>query len=188
MPAVQSEPAEPEAFVDVVQLVRSMPTTRTMRLPLMQRMIPSLSDVVLWPEASAATEPPEPRAAAPPPAPPPPPESEEDDARSEPERPTTTVEFETETVVVELGADGVAKVSTEPQGSAKIEGESAESAESESAESESAEQTTEPETKTKDEEEPDAEAGSKAEPDAEPEPEDPIASLRADVNRSPGPS
>ena len=187
MPAAQSEPAEPEAFVDVVQLVRSMPTTRTMRLPLMQRMIPSLSDVVLWPEASAATEPPEPRAAAPPPAPPPPPESEEDDAQSEPERPTTTVEFETETVVVELGADGVAKVSTEPQGGANIEGESAESAESESAESESAE-TTEPETKTKDEEEPDAEAGSKAEPDAEPEPEDPIASLRADVNRSPGPS
>ena len=112
----------------MVQLVRSMPTTRTMRLPLMQRMIPSLSDVVLWPEASAATEPPEPRAAAAPPAPPPPPESEEDDAQSEPERPTTTVEFETETVVVELGADGVAKVSTEPQGSAKIEGESAESA------------------------------------------------------------
>ena len=186
MPAAQSEPAEPEAFVDVVQLVRSMPTTRTMRLPLMQRMIPSLSDVVLWPEASAATEPPEPRAAAAPPAPPPPPESEEDDARSEPERPTTTVEFETETVVVELGADGVAKVSTEPQGGAKTEGESADSAESESAESESAEQTTEPETK--DEEEPDAEAGSKAEPDAEPEPEDPIASLRADVNRSPGPS
>ena len=184
MDVVQSEPAEPEAFVDVVQLVRSMPTTRTMRLPLMQRMIPSLSDVVLWPEASAATEPPEPRAAAAPPAPPPPPESEEDDARSEPERPTTTVEFETETVVVELGADGVAKVSTEPQGGATTEGESAESAESESAESESAE----PEAKTKDEEEPDAEAGSKAEPDAEPEPEDPIASLRADVNRSPGPS
>ena len=183
MDVVQSEPAEPEAFVDVVQLVRSMPTTRTMRLPLMQRMIPSLSDVVLWPEASAATEPPEPRAAAAPPAPPPPPESEEDDARSsEPERPTTTVEFETETVVVELGADGVAKVSTEPQGGATTEGESAESAESESAESESAE----PEAKTKDEEEPDAEAASKTEPDAETE--DPIASLRADVNRSPGPN
>ena len=35
-----------------------MPTTRRMRTTLLHRMVPSLSDVLLWPEASSATVPP----------------------------------------------------------------------------------------------------------------------------------
>ena len=47
------------SYVSVVSLVRTMPTTRRMRTTLIHRMVPSLSDVLLWPEASCATVPPE---------------------------------------------------------------------------------------------------------------------------------
>ena len=44
--------------MSVVSLVGTMPTTRRMRTTLINRMVPSLSDVLLWPEASSALLPP----------------------------------------------------------------------------------------------------------------------------------
>ncbi len=46
------------SFMSVVSLMQTMPTTRRMRTTLIHRMVPSLSDVLLWPEASSATVPP----------------------------------------------------------------------------------------------------------------------------------
>eukprot|EP01043_Picozoa_sp_COSAG02_P104274 COSAG02_NODE_40265_length_407_cov_0.993506_1_plen_45_part_01 len=40
------------SFMSVVSLMQTMPTTRRMRTTLIHRMVPSLSDVLLWPEAS----------------------------------------------------------------------------------------------------------------------------------------
>ena len=45
-------------YMSVASLVRTMPTTRRMRTTLIHRMVPSLSDVLLWPEASCALLPP----------------------------------------------------------------------------------------------------------------------------------
>ncbi len=46
------------SYMSVVSLMQTMPTTRRMRTTLIRRMVPSLSDVLLWPEASSATVPP----------------------------------------------------------------------------------------------------------------------------------